>query len=170
MKLFSGKIIIIAAEVVAALVEKNDIDAEDPNEVELDVQAVLKEYIRTDRALTNDAKDLCEARGMPLSMYQKVKRQLAEQRGFPADEDATDYIMDQIIGAFMQSQFVEEIYSEDHELKQTMKTVIKRHTEFEDELDKEARTKIKNLEEGTHDWDIEYARALAQVKRRRGLT
>jgi hypothetical protein len=77
--------------------------------------------------------------------------------------------MEQLIGVLMHSQFVEEVFSEDHDLKSRMKTVLKRHTDIEEELDRETRTKIKNLQEGTQDWDIEYARAMAQVKRRRGL-
>jgi hypothetical protein len=169
MKLFSGKIAIISAEIARVLVDEKDIDTDAPEEVELDIQAVLKEYLRTDRELTEKAKDFCEKRGWPLSSYHKVKRKLAERQRFIIGDESMDYIMDQVIGAFMHSQFVEEIYSEDHELKRKMKVVLKRHTEIEDEIDEEARAKIKNLEEGTRDWEIEYARAMEQVKRRRGL-
>jgi uncharacterized protein len=169
MKLFSGKVSIIAAEISKMLVDDGDIESDAPNEVELDIEAVLKEYIRTDRELTEKAKDMCENRGLPFSAYVKIKRRLAEQQRFVTGDEALDYMMDQIIGTFMNSQFVEEIFSEDHELKRKMRVVIKRHTEIEDELNEEARAKIKNLQEGTQDWDIEYARAMAQVKRRRGL-
>lgn len=169
MKLFSGKVPIIATEMARALIDDADIDSDSPEEVELDIQAVLKEYLRTDRELTEKAKDFCEKRGWPLSTYYKVKRKLAERQRFVTGEDAIDYIMEQIIGAFMHSQFVEEIYTEDHELKRKMKVILKRHTEIEEEIDEEARAKIKNLEEGTRDWEIEYARAMDSVKRRRGL-
>jgi hypothetical protein len=50
-----------------------------------------------------------------------------------------------------------------------MRTVLRHHTEIEEEIDQEARAKIKNLEEGTRDWEIEYARAMDKVKKRRGL-
>ncbi|MCP4601499.1 MAG: DUF507 family protein [Proteobacteria bacterium] len=169
MKLFSGKVSIIAAEITKVLVDEGDIETDSPGEVELDVQAVLKEYIRTDRELTEAAKDICEKKGMPFTSYIKVKRKLADQRRFIVGSEALDYIMEQLIRTFMRSQFVEEIFSEDHELKRKMRTVLKHHTEIEDEIDIEARAKIKNLEEGTRDWEIEYARAMAQVKKRRGL-
>lgn len=169
MKLFSGKVPIIAAEIARTLIDDGDIESDSPEEVELDIQAVLKEYLRTDRELTEKAKDFCEKRGWPLSTYYKVKRKLAERQRFFTGEDAPDYIMEQIIGAFMHSQFVEEIYTEDHDLKRKMKVILKRHTEIEEEIDEEARAKIKNLEEGTRDWEIEYARAMDAVKRRRGL-
>ena len=169
MKLFSGKVPIIAAEMARALIDDGDIESDSPEEVELDIQAVLKEYLRTDRELTEKAKDFCEKRGWPLSTYYKVKRKLAERQRFVTGDDAVDYIMEQIIGAFMHSQFVEEIFTEDHDLKRKMKVILKRHTEIEEEIDVEARAKIKNLQEGTRDWEIEYARAMDAVKRRRGL-
>ncbi len=169
MKLFSGKVGIISAEITQVLVDEGDIETDSPGEVELDVEAVLKEYIRTDRELTEAAKDICETKGMPFTAYGKIKRKLADQRRFITGDEAIDYIMEQIIRSFMHSQFVEEIYSEDHELKRRMRTVLKHHTEIEDELDQETRAKIKNLEEGTRDWEIEYSRAMAQVKKRRGL-
>ncbi|MDD5305726.1 MAG: DUF507 family protein [Deltaproteobacteria bacterium] len=169
MKLFSGKIGIIAAEIASVLIGEKDIETESPAEVELDVEAVLKEYLRTDRDLTEKAKDLCEQRGLPFSAYLKVKKQLSDQRGFVVGDEATDYIMEQIIRSFMHSQFVEEIFSEDHELKRKMRTVIKRHTDIEEEIDEEVRNKIKNLTEGTRDWEIEYGRVLANVKKRKGL-
>jgi len=169
MKLFPGKVGIIAAEITKVLVDEGDIETDSPAEVELDVQAVLKEYIRTDRELTETAKDMCEKKGMPFSSFPKIKRRLADQRKFIVGDEAIDYIMEQLIRTFMHSQFVEEIYSEDHELKRRMRTVLRHHTEIEDELDEEARAKIKNLSEGTKDWEIEYAKAMAQVKKRRGL-
>lgn len=169
MKLFTGKVGIISAEITKKLVDEGDLETDSPGEVELDVQAVLKEYIRTDRELTETAKDICENKGMSFSSYPKIKRKLAEQRRFITGDEAVDYIMEQLIRTFMHSQFVEEIFSEDHELKRKMRTVLKHHTEIEDEIDEEARAKIKNLEEGTRDWEIEYAKAMAQVKRRRGL-
>ncbi len=170
MKLYSGKIPIIAAEIAKHLIDEGDIDTEAPNEVELDIEAVLKEYVRTDRELTESAKDLCEKKGLPFSTYQKVKRQLADRQKFVMGDEAIDYIMEQIIRAFMHSQFVDEIYSEDHELKRKMRHILQRHTEIEQELDAEARAKIKNLEEGTRDWEIEYSKAMDLVKKRRQLT
>jgi hypothetical protein len=169
MKLFTGKVGIISAEITKKLIDEGDLETDSPGEVELDVQAVLKEYIRTDRELTETAKDICEKKEMSFSSYPKIKRKLAEQRRFVTGDEAVDYIMDQLIRTFMHSQFVEEIFSEDHEMKRKMRTVLKHHTEIEDEIDEETRAKIKNLEEGTRDWEIEYARAMAQVKRRRGL-
>jgi hypothetical protein len=169
MKLFTGKVAVIAAEITQNLIADEMIETESPDEVELDIAAVLKEYIRTDRELTEKAKDLCETKGLPYSSFPKIKRQMGDKIGFVTGDESIDYIMNQIIGAFMHSQFVEEIFAEDHELKLKMRSVLRRHTEIEDELDAEARKKIKNLKEGTSEWEIEYKRAMDRVKSRRKL-
>jgi hypothetical protein len=169
MKLFPGKVNIISIELAKKLVDERAIETEAPSEVELDIQSVLKEYIRTDRELTEKAKDFCEEKGLPFSSYLKVKRKLADQLKFITGDEALDYIMEQLILMFMNSRFVDEVFLEDHEMKRAMRTILKHHMEIEDEIDQEARAKIKNLQEGTRDWEIEYAKAMSQVKKRRGL-
>lgn len=170
MKLFSGKVDIIAAEITQRLLSGEVIETDSPNEVELDIASVLREYIRRDKSLTENAKDICERQGLPYNAFPKIKRQLAKKEHFIFGDDAMDYIMDQMIGVFMHSQFVDEIFAEDHELKVIMREVIRKHTEIEDELDEEARKKIRNLQEGTNEWEIEYKRAMEQVKKRRKLS
>ena len=49
MKLYSGKIATIAGEIIKQLTEAGDVEVSDAGEARLDVEAVLKEYIRTDR-------------------------------------------------------------------------------------------------------------------------
>lgn len=170
MKLFSGKVDIIAAEITQRLLSGEAIETDSPNEVELDISSVLKEYIRRDKALTESAKDICERQGLPYNSFPKIKRQLAKKEHFILGDDALDYIMDQMIGVFMNSQFVDEIFAEDNELKVIMREVLRKHTEIENELDEEARKKIRNLKEGTNEWEIEYKRAMEQVKMRRKLS
>ncbi|MCK9522197.1 MAG: DUF507 family protein [Proteobacteria bacterium] len=170
MKLFPGKVDIIAAELAHSLAAEEAIEATDIKEVEMDIAAVFKEYIRVDRELTDQAKDLCEKRSLPYSAFPKIKRQLADKLMFRMGEDALDYIMEQLLGCFMHSQFVEEVFAEDHEIKVIMRPIIRKHTEIEDNIDEETRQRIKNLKEGTAEWDIEYQRAKAQVMKRRQLT
>ena len=49
MRLYAGKIPVIAAELVKALVDGDDLSVLDRGEADLDVQAVLKEYLRLER-------------------------------------------------------------------------------------------------------------------------
>jgi len=50
-----------------------------------------------------------------------------------------------------------------------MTDVLKKHMQVDEELDEEVRRRIKNLEEGTSTWEVEYGKVLDQIKRNRGL-
>lgn len=169
MKLYAGKIPVIAGEIVKNLVESEDIAVLDRNEAELDVQAVLKEYLRLDKEVTEKAKDILQKRGLPYEQFGKVKRAIAGEKGFGLGDDGLDWMTTQMIESFMQSPHIEEVFVEDTTLRRKMSDILKRHMMVEDELDAEVRRRIKNLEEGTSTWDIEYQKALDQIKRNRGL-
>ena len=169
MKLYSGKIPVIGAEVVRSLVEGGDIAVLDKGEAEMDVQAVLKEYLRLDKEITEKAKDLLTKRNLPYEQFGKVKRTLAGEKSFGLGDEGLDWMINQMIESFMQSPHVEEVFVEDGVLRKKMADILKKHMMVEDELDAEVRRRIKNLEEGTSTWDVEYQKALDQIKRNRGL-
>ena len=56
MRLFSGKVPVIAEEIVQSLLRDEDIVTESPDEVKLDIEAVLKEYLRQERQVLEEAK------------------------------------------------------------------------------------------------------------------
>jgi hypothetical protein len=169
MRLYSGKIPVIGAEIVKALVDSGDMAVTDRGEAELDVQAVLKEYLRLDKEITDKAKDLLQKRGLPYEQFGKVKRSLAHEKAFGLGEEGLDWITTQVIEAFMVSPHVEEIFAEDGALRRKMADVLKKHMTVDDEIDQEVRRRIKNLEEGSSVWEVEYQKALEQIKRNRGL-
>ena len=169
MRLYSGKIPTIAGEIVKTLVESGDIAVLDRGEAEMDAQAVLKEYLRLDREVTERAKDVLQKRGLPYEQFGKVKRTLAHEKGLGLGEEGLEWMTAQMIESFMQSPHVEEIFAEDTVLRKRMADVLKKHMLVDEELDEEVRRKIKNLEEGTATWEIEYSKVLDQMKRNRGL-
>lgn len=169
MKLYTGKIPTIAQEMIQSLVQSEEIEVNDGQEAQLDVEAVLKEYVRMDREITDKAKDLLEQRKLPYGQFGKLKRALAEERGFALGEESTMWIANQILETFMQSQHVEEVYADDVVLRKKLKEILKKHMMVDEELDQEVRTRIKNLEEGTQKWELEYAKVMDQVKRKHGL-
>jgi uncharacterized protein len=169
MKLYSGKIPVIGKEVVKALVAGGDIAVLDQAEAEMDVQAVLKEYLRLDKEITERAKDLLQKRNLPYEQFGKVKRTLAAEKSFGLGEECLDWMTNQMIESFMQSPHVEEVFVEDGVLRKKMADILKKHMQVDDEIDAEVRRRIKNLEEGTSTWDVEYQKALEQIKRNRGL-
>jgi hypothetical protein len=169
MRLYSGKIPTIAGEIVKNLTEAGDIAVVDRGEAEMDAQAVLKEYLRLDREITEKAKDVLQKRGLPYEQFGKVKRTLAHEKGMGLGEEGLEWMTNQMIESFMQSPHVEEIFAEDGVMRKRMADILKRHMLVDEELDEEVRRKIKNLEEGTATWEIEYTKVLDQMKRNRGL-
>lgn len=170
MRLYSGKIGPIAEEIVRELTSGGDIEAENEHEVRLDVEAVLKEYLRLDREIVEEAKNRIEIRGLGYGNLGKMKSQVAKEKGGPPADEVLPYLLDQILNMLFHSNNVAEIYADDVELRKKITPILRRHMEVEDELDKEVRSKIKNLEEGTASFEIEYAKVREQIKRKKGLT
>jgi hypothetical protein len=169
MRLYSGKIPVIGSELVKSLVDAGDIAVSDKAEAELDVQAVLKEYLRLEREITDRAKDVLQKRNLPYEQFGKVKRALAGEKGFGLGDDGLEWMTNQMIESFMQSPHIDEIFAEDSVLRKKMADILKRHMMVEEEIDAEVRKRIKNLEEGTATWEVEYNKAVDQIKRNRGL-
>lgn len=169
MKLYSGKIPTIAGDLLRKLKEAGDIEVSDLHEAQLDIEAVLKEYLRLDRDLTEKAKDLLEKRKLPYEQFQKVKRTLAEERDFGMGEESVGYLANQILEAFMHSRSIEEVFTEDVELRKKLQVILRKHLTADEGIDQEVRRRIKNLQEGTATWDIEYHRIMEQVKRQQKL-
>lgn len=169
MRLYSGKIPGIGTEIVKALVDAGDIEVADRVEAELDVQAVLKEYLRLDREITEKAKDVLLKKNLPYEQFGKVKRSLAGEKGFGFGDEGLEWMTTQMIESFMQSPHIDEIFVDDATLRRRMVEILRKHMQVDQELDEEVRRRIKNLEEGTATWEIEYGKVLDQMKKNRGL-
>lgn len=169
MRLYPAKVDSIAAEIITTLTQAGDIEVSDHNEAQLDVAAVLKEYIRVDKELTERAKDILEIRGLPYSHLSRTKRQLADQKQFGLGEEGLSWIANQMLEAFMASKHVEEVFAEDVNLRRKIKEICKKHMQVDEAIDQEVRDRIKNLEEGTSAWDVEYGKVLEQIKQKHGL-
>ena len=169
MRLYSGKIPTVGTEIVKSLLEAGDIEVTDRTEAEMDVQAVLKEYVRLDREITEKAKDVLQKRNLPYEQFGKVKRALAGEKAFGLGEDGLEWMTTQMIESFMQSPHIAEIFVDDTVLRNRMGDVLKKHMQVDEELDEEVRRRIKNLQEGTATWEVEYQKVLDQLKRNRGL-
>ncbi len=169
MRLFSGKIPVISEEVVRVLTAEGDIETEQPNEVTLDIESVLKEYLRYDRMISDEAKNRLEQRGLPYAQLGKLKQQVAKEKGAPQIDDVLPYLLDQILHMLFHSKNVDEVYAEDMALRKKVTDILKKHMDVGGDLDAEVRSKIKNLEEGTASFEIEYQRVMNDMKRKKGL-
>ena len=169
MRLYAGKIPVIGAEIVKALIDSNDLAVLNRPEAELDVQAVLKEYLRLEREVTDKAKDFLQQRNLPYEHFGKIKRQLAGEKGLGLGDEGLDWMTTQMIESFMQSAHVEEVFADDATLRKRMTDILKKHMHIDEEIDAEVRRRIKNLEEGTATWEVEYQKAVDQIKKNRRL-
>ena len=171
MRLYRGKVPIIAEEVVANLIKEGFIEVEPGmvSEVNLDMEAVLNEYRRLDWKISEKAKDIVAQRGLDYSHTNRVKKQLAGKEGFGIGDKALDWIITQSIEVLLHSRNVEEVFAVDNDLRRVLRDTIRRHTEMESDLDRQVRARIKNLQEGTGNWDLEYQRVMDDVKRGQGL-
>jgi hypothetical protein len=169
MRLYSGKVPAIAAEVTRALLAGKDIESATPKEVEADIASVLTQYLADEKAVNERAKDLIERTGKSQADYSRLRALAAEERGIKLGDEALDYVLDQIVSILMHSDHVEEVFSADVDLRRKMAPIFKRHMEVDANIDAEVRAHIRNLREGTPAWEIEYERVLDQIKRRKGL-
>ena len=169
MRLFSGKIPTISEEIVRTLSAEGDIECEQPNEVMLDIESVLKEYLRYERSVSDEAKNRLESRGLPYAQLGKLKSQVAKEKGAPQADDVLPYLLDQILNILFHSNNVDEIFAEDSQLRIKITPILRKHMDVGGELDEEVRSKIKNLQEGTASFEIEYQRIMGEMKRKKGL-
>lgn len=171
MKLYKGRIPEIAEEIVGTLSSESDIEVAEKEiaEVRLDIEAVLNEYTRTDRELTEKAKDLLAIRKLDYSYLHKLKSALAEERGFGINEDAIPYVIKQLLEVFMHSVHVEEVYSDDSVIRKKLTQILRSYLGEDSVVDQEVRRRMKNLQEGTMTWEIEYQRVMEEIKRNRKL-
>jgi hypothetical protein len=130
---------------------------------------VLNQYVTAEREVNERAKDLLERTHKPPTEYQRVRQLVADEKGIKVGDDALDYLLDQVVEMLMHSNNVEEVFVEDVELRRKMAPIFKKHMAVDASLDTEVRAQLRHVREGTRDWEVEYARVLEQVKRRKGL-
>jgi uncharacterized protein len=172
MRLYRKIIPKIAREVIRTTHTKQEIEVEDGrmDEAELDLAAVMVEYMNEEERIVNETKETMARRGFSHDRFGQVKKSLAEARGFKLGEDGIEFVVDQMLEALFTSKNVAEVYADDKALRLFIKSVFDKYTGVDEELDKEARGRLKNLREGTPEWEIEYPRVVAALKRNKGLT
>ncbi len=171
MRLYRKIIPKIAREIVRTLHSRQEVEVEDGrmDEAELDLAAVMVEYMNEEERIVTESKETMARRGLSQDRFAQVKKSLAEARGFKQGEDGLDYVISQLLEALFSSRNIAEVYAEDNDLRKFMREVIEKYTGVDEDLDREARGRLKNLREGTPEWDIEYPRMVAQLKRQKGV-
>ena len=171
MRLYPKVIPTIAREVVQTLMQDGDIEVETLRiaDAEMDMAAIMKEYLAAEERVNAATREALERRGYDHSKFNQVKREMADVRGFKMGDEGIDYIINQMIEFLLISRNVEEVYAPDNVIRQKIFAIMKKHLDVDDEIDKEARARLKHLQEGTSAFDIEYNKTVEQIRRARGL-
>jgi len=171
MRIYRERITPIAKDIVAALqkAELIEVEPEMVEEVELDIESVLKEYRRADYQLTERARDLVSQRELDYSHTFKLKAQLASKQRFGLGEDGIEWIIQQMLEILLQSKNLEEIFGEDHEIRRAISPILKKELSVNSKLDMEVKRRIKNMQEGTSGYDVEYQKAMEKIRQSRGM-
>ncbi|HEX3345234.1 MAG TPA: DUF507 family protein, partial [Polyangiaceae bacterium] len=142
---------------------------EHPTEVVLDVEAVLKNYLSMEKEVNDKTRELLERTGRGNDSYSRVREQIADSKGIKVGDETLDYLLDQVVEMFGHSKNVDEIYAQDVELRRKMAPIFKKHMAVDAAIDAEVRAQLRHVREGTREYDVEYARILEQVKRKKGV-
>ena len=171
MKIYLKMIPKISEEIVKMLSRDGDIEVADEKieEAALDSSAVLRNYVEMEKKLNEDVKELMERRGLNPKEFDRVRDGMAKERNLKLGDEGIDFCIDQIIELFLVSENVDEVFAEDHVMRKKIYDILKRFLDVDEALDRQARERIKNLEEGTLDWDIGYEKAITQLKQNKGL-
>lgn len=159
----------VAREMLQQLVKDENIETNMPREVQLDLEAVLNQYIRTEQELISRARQTIESRGLNDRDYGRVLKSLADQKNVKVGEEGLDYVLEQLLEMILNSSNVEEIYAEDHELRRQLRIPLRKIEATQEKSVKKARAAAKPEQVGTPVWEIEYQRMMEDIRRRRGL-
>jgi hypothetical protein len=171
MKLYRAKIPVIAKELIDRLCEEGDIEValENRAEAELDLVAIMEEYRRRDMDLRNRIKEHMADRQISFDAYGRTRKRMAEESDHPVRDDVERFLARQFIENLMISRFIEEIYEEDKVMYKKALEVLQNHDVDERGIREEAVSKVKNVREGTVDYELALQAAVRDVKKRRGL-
>jgi hypothetical protein len=166
MKLYRKVIPKVAKDIVRSLLANRAIEVEDGHrdEAELDLAAVLVEYLNAVDQLNTDASEAMQRHGFSHAMLGKVKKSIADTRNMVIGEEAEEHLVNRVISALFNSKHIEEVFMEDHELRKLVTIAMRKYVGVDEELDREVRGRLKNLREGTAEWEVEYGRLIDQMR------
>lgn len=171
MRVYPKLVPIIAREVIQRLTQDGDIEVEPIRvaDAELDLSAIMREYLANEERVNQATREALERRGYDFSKFNQVKREMADVRGFKLGDDGIEFLINQMLEFLLISRNVEEVFSDDNIMRPKVLQVMKKHLDIDEDIDREARGRLKHLQEGTSAYEIEYQKVLEQIRRARGL-
>lgn len=171
MKLYRAKIALIARDVIERLVRDGDVevDAENRNGAEQDLVAIMEEFSRRDNDLRNRIRDDMSSSGVAYDQYSKTLNKTAEEWGHPLGDDVEKFLSRQFIESMLISPSISEVFADDTAMYKKLLEVLRGHDVDEAGIREDAKGKVKNVREGTVEYEIALQKAVKEEKKRRGL-
>ncbi len=166
MRIYRKIIPKIAKDVVRCLLAQEAIEAEDGHrdDVELDVAGAVVEYLDDIDRVKQDARATLERKGMGLENLLRAQERLAIARNVVMGDSAFDHVVTRIIESLFNSKAVTEVFLDDKELQSIVGASVQKYVGVDEELDREIRGKLRNLREGTPEWEAEYSRLIEHMR------
>ena len=171
VRLYRGQVPKLSAEIIQILIASGDLEIELAKipEAEKDIGSVMEEYLRNDMKVLNRAKDILSARRLSREAMGKVRREVAAEYNHQLGEEGTRWMQHQIIECLVATPNVEEVYGDDVALLKRIREGFDRVLVSEDVLDAEVRGRMKNLREGTPEFELKYQEVMREVRLKYGL-
>lgn len=171
MKIYRKVIPKIAKDVVRTLLTHQAIEVEEGHrdEAELDLAGIFVDYLNELDKLHVDAQEALARHKLAPETLGRVKRSLADSRKLVIGEGALEYLIERILQVLFSSKHIEEIFADDHEIRQLVRDAARKYVGVDEELDREVRGRLKNLREGTNEWEVEYGRLIEQMRHARAV-
>ena len=167
MWLTRAKLPALASAIVKSLVDPELIETDARDGVQADILAVLEQYLRDEQDISTRARDVAAKRGAAPADAGRIKKELARQQGVGIGDETIDYLLSQLLEMLMHSGSVEEIFAQDHELKLAMRAPLRKEEAAAEQVEETVRKRLKHVEEGSSQWEVEYQRLREEVTRRR---
>ena len=171
MKLYKGKIPVIAQDLVTKLVNEGDVELvpDMRSEAVEDLASIMNNYLRQERRLSNIVRDHIAEYKIEYDRRGEIRREKAKEMGHPIGDRVMPYLATQFNRMIMNSPPY-EVYSPDNIIRSKIFDVLRSNNVNEQELHEEAKARLSNLDENSLDYEIRYREAIADVPPRRGLT
>lgn len=171
MKLYRAKVPAIAKAVIERLASEGDIEIkpDSKDEAEKDLAAIMDEYLRRDAELNERVRDEMSQLNIPYSERGRTRKRIAEELNHPLGDDVDRFLCRQFIENLLISPSIEEVFEEDRVMYKKVMEVLRAHDVDENEIRAEAASRLKNVQEGTVEYEIALQEQMKVVKKRRGL-
>ena len=169
MKLYRKIIPKVAKDIVRSLLSQEAIEIEDGHrdEAELDIAGSLVDYLNSVDQIKSDAQEALVRHNLQHDQLFRIQRTLAENRKIVIGELALDFVIDKLVQSLFKSKHISEIFAEDVDLRLTVTTSLRKYLGVDESIDREVRSRIKHLREGTPEWETEYEKWVGDLRQAR---